>query len=211
MIAVADGVYAEPGLSTDDMAELKTAFQSAVGNVTNAFGQLHLGPPLTLFCRSGGCKLALGAAPEAAAANDLGFTVDGVSTTTGHLVRTTIVVTGPNSKTARIATHEMVHAEMKSWLAYDALPTWFNEGVATFIASEPNCTSFPPAMLFDVTALDTKAKWQQHIRGGKTLATYCEARNHVAAWAAQYPDPVTFSAAVRRIMATVADGGGFAM
>jgi hypothetical protein len=117
-----------------------------------------------------------------------------------------VIVSGPYAGTARILTHERVHAEMKSWLPYDSLPTWFNEGVATVIAHEPDCSSQPQLSMFDITQLDTKAKWQAHIRNVGTLTTYCQARDRVAAWA----EGAALAPALRQLMTSVANGEPFA-
>ncbi len=121
-----------------------------------------------------------------------------------------MVVTGPVAGTALILTHEFVHAEMKAWLPYDSLPTWFNEGVATLVANEPNCDAYPPSSSFDVTQLSTKQKWQDHIRTpGTTRETYCRARHEVGLWAEQFGNARGIAAALRRLMSTVASGGSF--
>lgn len=99
---------------------------------------------------------------------DLGFALDGVRTATGFLTHPTVVVTGPVEGTTRILTHELVHAEMKAYVPYDKLPTWFNEGMATLIAHEPNCDANPPSSTFDVRQLATKQAWQDYIRSTRS-------------------------------------------
>jgi hypothetical protein len=139
--------------------------------------------PYTFFCRSAGCKIALGAAPESAAASDLGFARDGVELAAGYVEHKVAVVTaGPRA--AQILAHEWVHAEMKAYVPYDSLPTWFNEGAATFVAGEPQCAASNASASFDIAALDSKAKWQAHIRGHDAKQTYCLARDRVAAFIA---------------------------
>ena len=210
MEPLCDGVWAEPGLTANAHDELRRAFGSARRAITEAFGELRGPAPLTLLCRSAACKVAFGASPEAAPAQDLGFARDGLQTTAGFIARPTVVATGPGPRTARILAHEFVHAEMKAWLPYDSLPTWFNEGVATLLAGEPDCDAHPRLLSFDVTALDTKSKWQAHIqRRRASIPTYCQARDRVAAWAVRFGGPSALAPALRAVLGAVADGGSF--
>jgi hypothetical protein len=210
MQPICDGVYAEPGMTEDEQRALKRAHQTARRELTRAFGTTKGEPPITLFCRSAACKVGFGATPASASANDLGFARDGLPTATGFLSYPTVVVTAPGEGTARILTHELVHAEMKAYVPYDSLPTWFNEGMATFIAREPNCEAFPPSSTFDVRRLDTKQAWQDHLRApGVTLSTYCQARHEVSAWADSLGGPKQLAPALKAVLGRVADGGAF--
>jgi hypothetical protein len=168
MEPICDGVYAEPGLAKAQHVELKKFYKTARRNVDSAFGTLRGAPPLTFFCLSASCKEHFGASPAAAASNDLGFTRDGVQAEKMFIERPTVFVTGPVAGTARILTHEFVHAEMKAYVPYDALPTWFNEGLATMLANEPGCDAYPPSSSsFDVRQLTSKNAWQDHIRSAR--------------------------------------------
>jgi hypothetical protein len=210
MAPICDGVYAEPGITPAEVAELQRAHETARQNLAHAFGQATRSSPLTLFCHTASCKVAFGAAPAAANAKDLGFARDAVNTKSGPIARSIVVVTGPVSASARILTHELVHAEMKAWVPYDSLPTWFNEGMATLVAGEPNCNGRPRATDFDVTRLATKAAWEGHLRsGGDTLETYCLARREVAAWAARFGGDEPRAVALKRLMTQVAEGVSF--
>lgn len=210
MVPLCDHVWAEPGLTSTEEQELKRAYHVAQQNIVRAFGQPRGSTPLTFFCRSAACKIAFGAAPESASAADLGFARDGVMTSAGFMEHPTVIVTGPVARTASILTHELVHAEMKAWVPYDSLPTWFNEGVATLIADEPKCDAYPSFSELDMKELDTKKKWQASVREpGQILPTYCKARHRVAAWAASFGGDKGIASALRRLMTTVAQGGSF--
>jgi hypothetical protein len=179
-------------------------------NLAGVLGELEAGPVLTVFCRTPACKEAFGAAPGAAASEELGFARDGLETSRGHVARPTVFVTGPVARTEEILTHELVHAEMKSVLPYDALPTWFNEGVATYVAGEPRCDGFQPAEGFDTGALATKKEWQAHVaRPGGTREAYCQSSEEIRAWVGRIGGPSAFPAALRDVMNTVAKGGAF--
>jgi len=212
MQPICDDVYAEPGLTEAQLTELRGAHQIARGNLARAFGVVKGPASIVLFCHSAACKQAFGAPPANAAAKDLGFARDGVQTASGYVTQPMVVVTGPVAGTHRILTHELVHSEMKAYVPYDSLPTWFNEGVATMVAGEPGCGAHPPSSLFDVTMLGTTQDWEAHIRRpGVTIETYCQARHVVAAWAESYGEPSQISAALRDLLSHVAAGGAFAL
>ena len=201
MQRLANNIYAEPGVTDADARTLLAAHTTAAANVKDFFGAPRSGLPVAIFCGTAVCKVLFGAPPAAAASLDLGFSRDALVTKDGLIDTPVVVATGPVFNTARILTHELVHAEMKSWVAYDALPTWFNEGMATWIANEPDCGSRPPVSRFDVRQLDTKEKWQAHIRTpGVTIRTYCEAREAASQWAGQFPNHAAAGAATRLLL-----------
>jgi hypothetical protein len=214
MQQLCDLVYVEPGLEVAQHTALKQAHRTAMAEVTAAFGGSLRGPPvLVMFCRSPGCKEDFGAPPSAAAARDLGFARDGVHTASGFVARPMVVVTGPEEGTARILTHELVHAEMKAWVPYDSLPTWFNEGMATFLASEPRCPEPPvsPLPRSDIRSLDSKPVWQEFVAiPGNTLRAYCGARQEVSLWAARHGERRSVAAALQALLRAVAAGTSFA-
>lgn len=210
MVPICDDTYAEPGLTPPEMSELRSAYTAASEQLARAFGQATRSSPLTLFCRTAACKVAFGAPPANAGAQDLGFARDVVPTRDGLLAHSIVVVTGPVPGSARILTHELVHAEMKAWTPYDSLPTWFNEGMATFVADEPNCDLHPPASEPRVELLTTKQEWERHLGDHHdTLATYCQSRHRVAAWAARFAGDEARAAALKRLLSSVANGSTF--
>jgi hypothetical protein len=203
MVAIGAHIYTEPGLTDAEVAELRRDWEIARQNLVRAFDGETRSMPLTLFCHTASCKVELGASPDVAAANDLGF----ASTV---LPGSSVVATGPVSGTARILTHEFVHAEMKEWTSYDSLPTWFNEGMATFVANEPSCARNPPAPLPDIEPLTTKDAWQRHLREHHdTIEVYCQSRHRVAAWAERFGDEKGRAAALKTLLTSVAHGTPF--
>jgi hypothetical protein len=203
-------VYTERGLDSAQVEALKHAVDLASENVQAYFGMLR-SSPLIVFCHTAECKLALGASPGAAPSKDLGFANARVPLDDWTMAPSAVVVTGPGEPTARILTHELVHAEMKAWIAYDALPTWFNEGTATFIASEPVCPAGPRASPgLDVARLRTTAKWQRHlVETGKTLETYCASSRKVGTWLSRYDTDRQRAHALRELMMGVKGGTSF--
>jgi len=210
MAAICDDVYAEDSLDAAQVTELRIAHDRASENLVRAFGTVR-SSPLVLFCRTAACKIGFGAPPRAATSEDLGFASAQVVLDDGSVPPSAVVVTGPVGGTARILTHELVHAEMKAWVAYDALPTWFNEGTATFIANEPSCAADAgPPVALDVTRLTTKRAWQRHLEtSGGTRETYCAARREVETWMMQFGTNHLRAEALRTLMLAVANGTPF--
>jgi hypothetical protein len=207
--ALCDDVYAENGLAPVESDALRKAWVVAAGKLNVAF-ETARSSPVVVFCRSAACKMAFGASPQAAAADDLGFASAQVMVEDGSLVPSAVVVTGPVAATARILTHELVHAEMKAWVAYDLLPTWFNEGTATFLAGEPRCEPSAAPKDFDVKRLTTKTLWQHHLQSsGRTRETYCAARREVESWMVHFDGDHARAAALRALMTSVAQGSPF--
>lgn len=210
MTPLCERAYAEPGMTDDEQRTLKAAYRTARADLARALGAPHGESPVVLFCRTASCKVSFGADPGSAAASDLGFVRDGFFADTGFMARPTVIVTAPNEGTTRILTHELVHAEMKSYASYDSVPTWFNEGMATYIAHEPRCDEYPPWSTFEVRRLDTKTAWQAHLReSGAIRATYCQARNEVQAWVETLGDSKRLAPALRAVLARVARGEAF--
>ncbi|AKU93680.1 hypothetical protein AKJ09_00344 [Labilithrix luteola] len=153
--------------------------------------------------------MSFGAPAEAAAANDFGFASAQLVFEDGSLAPSAVVVTGPVEGTSRILTHEMVHAEMRAWVDYDRLPTWFNEGTATFLAAEPRCEPNAPNDI-DVRLLVTKAQWQRHLRKTRrTRDTYCAARHEVERWLTRESGDHARAEAIRALMIAVGEGTPF--
>lgn len=198
-------VYAEQPLTQQDRDTLVETHDTVQRRLRALFGSADESRVLTLFCRTAACKVAFGADPSSARAADLGFARDVVMTTEGPLMQRAVVVSAPTTRTGHILMHESVHARMKSWAPYDALPTWFNEGLATALADEPSCANYAPSSDFDVAALTDKAAWQEQVaQPGMTLPTYCQARFAVEAWAGFAPHSelaVAARAAAQRVVA----------
>lgn len=209
--AICDDVYAENGLDARELTELRSAYEQASANLLNFFESTRASP-LVVFCRSAPCKIAFGAPPSAAASEDLGFASAQILFEDGTIAPSSVVATGPVEGTTRILTHELVHAEMKAWVTYDSLPTWFNEGTATYLASEPRCDEIPSPSVEPnvVTSLTTKAKWQRHLQATrKTRDTYCAARREVEKWMARFETDHLKAEALKTLMHAVAQGTPF--
>ncbi len=215
MTPLCDDVYAEPGLPAAAASSLKTDYENARRNLATAFDQDLRSTPVVLFCQSPACKVAFGAPPAAARSSDMGFASATANTPTGEPVnRSLVVASGPFPRTVHVLTHELVHAEMKAWTPYDSLPTWFNEGMATYVAGEPSCdvgaAPAPSAPVVDVVPLASKEAWQAHLREHHdTHEVYCASRQRVARWVEGFGDARRRAAALKTLMAAVKSGTPF--
>src|SRR5262249_30055913 len=147
--ALCDGVYGEAGAPAEEQLALRDALGGARAQLGRIFPSSLVAAdgPFVIFCRSPDCKVAFGAPPEASLAADIGVTRPGLQTADGFIGRPTVIVTAGVAATPRILLHELVHAELARRIPYDALPTWFNEGLATMIADEPRCAEgVPPSI-----------------------------------------------------------------
>lgn len=209
LVTLCDEVYAEPGFTPEEAETLKHFVQNAHNKLLGTFDdQLH-SHPFVVFCRTADCKIYFGTSPRAAAALDVGFARDMVMTKDGPLDHGVVIVSAMHEATPRILVHELVHAEMKAWVPYRAMPTWFNEGTATFVADEPRCSARQAGLDAGVVQLDTQRKWEERVGSSDPLTTYCQARAEVAAWASRFETPTARAAALRQIMGRVATGGPF--
>lgn len=113
-------------------------------------------------------------------------------------------------RSSRILVHEWIHAEMGKHAHYELLPTWFNEGVATFFADEPQCGHVASRSVSSLRDVDTKPKWQQHLQAtDHVLETYCQSSREIARWLAAFPTRAGAAAAVRIVLHAVVRGAEF--
>ena len=101
-----------------------------------------------------------------------------------------IVVLGPPGRfTGQVLTHEMSHMEFRARLHGVSVPSWFNEGVASYIGGDQDqsCRSGVRGIdnLFD---LDSSAQWTAYTfqHRDKARLTYCQARNEAGAWITEH-------------------------
>lgn len=210
MTPLCDDVYVEPDLPEPAAPSLKRDYERARLDLVAAFDHDLRSTPVVLFCQSAACKVAFGAPRAAASATDLGFASATATSPSGEpIARSLVVVSGPFPRTSQVLTHELVHAEMKARTSYESLPTWFNEGVATYIAGEPPCEGIPsPAV--DVRTLSTKEKWQAHLgKHHDTHPVYCASRDHVARWLEGSGNARQRATTLKALLSAVKDGTPF--
>jgi hypothetical protein len=104
--------------------------------------------------------------------------------------------------------HEMVHVEIARRMGRTsrrALPTWFDEGVATFVGDNAPCAPGTKRAIDDLRRLDQSYAWEGFTdMTGKMAPAYCQARDEIAAWAARRGRP-----ALVEVVDAVAAGRSF--
>ena len=86
-----------------------------------------------------------------------------------------------------------------------SLPAWFNEGLATYVGREPDCTGVTVTSRIDLTQYDDEATWTAWTNTQPNFTNaYCQARAEVAAWVA-----VHGATGVERLLTDVAAGQSF--
>ena len=118
---------------------------------------------------------------------------------------TVVLISASATANTSIMAHELAHFELAARIGNGQVPAWFNEGLATYIGSEPNCASVTVKGITDLTQLSTSAQWETYTNNFQIIdATYCQARAEVAAWINSRG-----KAAIPQLLADVRAGGSF--
>jgi hypothetical protein len=209
MLMLSDYAYAEAGASGDDVRRLEAAYREGTARIGEVFRPVDFANALVVFCRTADCKIAFGADPRVAGASDLGFATYARFERAGEEIQRTVVVSGPDETTVRTLVHELVHVAMGRHAQYELVPTWFNEGVATLVADEPQCAGELGAGV-PLETLRSKAEWQAWIEvPGRTHATYCRARAEVDVWFGGFASRGAGVGAVVAVLDAVSRGVAF--
>ena len=100
-----------------------------------------------------------------------------------------VVINGLGPLTRGTMLHEMVHVEIVHRMGDEArrrLPTWFDEGLATFVGDNVVCPPGTPRAIDDLRRLDEGFAWVGFTNmAGKMGPAYCQARDEIGAWAKQ--------------------------
>ncbi len=120
--------------------------------------------------------------------------------------RMTVVLTSATwNRNPFVLAHEFSHVEVNKRLNGARVPAWFDEGLATFVGSEPVCTNVTGKGIASLLTLDSVADWTAYTGSSATFEkTYCQARAEVAAWIAKNGNP-----AIRQLLQAVSQGQSF--
>ena len=133
MVPVAANLYAEPGIDDAGRANLIQSVSAARELVGNAFGGVVTNPVI-YACATNDCYARVGGS-QGAAAQALDDRI----------------LLSPYGLNKHFLAHEWVHAELYARMkpaAWQAVPQWFNEGLAVTISQEPeHSESFLQSML----------------------------------------------------------------
>lgn len=113
---VSPKVYVDPGMSQDDISRILRDLKKSKEIVGSYFDGIESSPTI-LFIESKEMLRKYG----------------DISGATYDTVLGNYILFGPRGFHTEIIAHELVHAELRSRISNNKIPTWFDEGLATFI------------------------------------------------------------------------------
>lgn len=166
-------VYVEPVTTPEQRALVKRWYREALADLASVFGASKADPPVVVVCATKACAVALTRPTERSHA-----TME---------PRPTVFINGIGPLTKGTIVHEMIHIELERRRAgggaKGALPTWFEEGVATFVGDNGFCPAGTTLAIDDLRRLSASYAWTNFTnQPGKLEPTYCQARDEIAAW-----------------------------
>ncbi|MEL7106700.1 MAG: hypothetical protein AAGM21_12325 [Pseudomonadota bacterium] len=161
---IAPGVYTD---AADRAGELTALLAGADAKVASIFGSAT--PRWrTVLCTREACRAVFGLTGRAIALGDL------------------VIVVAPSGIREATLVHEQIHIELSARMglwdaAWPRYPSWFNEGLATYLSGTPGVKG--PARVSDaqwITAARTPLGWRLAKRGRTAAEYYGAARRTVA-------------------------------
>jgi len=176
LVVLCHTVYVEPATTEGERDLVKRWVGEARGELTSVFGPAQADPPAIVVCASRSCAVTLSGPTGRSRAT--------------MSPRPTIYVNRVDALTRGTIVHEMIHIELHrrrtAASARRDVPTWFEEGVATFVGDNGFCPAGTPLAIDDLRKLDESPAWTSYTnQQGKLDPTYCQARDEVAAWVGQ--------------------------
>ncbi len=179
LVVLCHALYADPASSAERREALKRWYGESLVALTTFFGASKNEPPIVVSCKTEACELHFSG-----------------PTRRSHATmepRPTVFINGRESLIKGTMVHEMIHIEVARRMAGKsrrALPSWFEEGVATFIGDNGSCPAGTKRAIDDLRRLDAPHAWTGFTNmKGKLDGTYCQARDEIAAWAARRGRP----------------------
>ncbi|GAB3159176.1 hypothetical protein GCM10027161_65800 [Microbispora hainanensis] len=184
---LAPGVYAESGLPPDRRRQVVSVVEEAERRVRDFYGGRQASPRI-LACLSDRCYRRIGGGGER-----------------GIAVLNRAVMLSPKGVDPVITSHEMSHVELHARLAADdAVPQWFDEGLAVLVSGDPRYLA--PETAADRCLVSTDAMlpvtldaWSR--AAGADVRTYAKAACRVSRWVTANGGPHTVLDLVRRLNA----------
>ena len=179
LVAACGNVFIEPAVAKNLWPGIVNGIQTALEMDRKVYGTLQAAQPDVLVCQSGAC------ADYFAGPRRRNVTLY-PNTYAGQYVapRMTVVLTSPTwTQNPYVLAHEFSHVEVATRIGGKHVPAWFDEGLATYIASEPICTNVTGKGIDDLRKLDLETDWVAYTGPEDVFfKTYCQARAEVAAW-----------------------------
>jgi hypothetical protein len=173
MEVLGQGIYADPGLSEAQRAELIEAVAQGRERAGKFYGGLVTSPTITA-CATMDCYRYFG-----------GIGTKGTS-------RWWVIVLAPRGRTAAVVAHEWSHSELAQRVGKTRMlfrvPQWFDEGVAVLLSEDPDYSeerwrsaTDNGAKSLPLPEMWSQRAWRRATRAGHQL-TYGAAGREVARW-----------------------------
>jgi hypothetical protein len=180
-------LYADAAYPPNKYAQLTAAMRKAKQQTAAFFGEQRAPDPDVIFCKKQDCaRYFAGDSMRGKALKP------GSAGTGGHYIaqRPTLVIVLQGRYAALELAHEMNHIEVHARSGDKSLPSWFLEGLATYVSSQPNCTQstkHTPTTSDSTHHLaemeKTKTPWVAYTNDPtKSHASYCQAAREVEQW-----------------------------
>jgi hypothetical protein len=184
---LAPNLYADSTYTPNKYAQLTAAMRKAKQQTATFFGEQRAPDPDVIFCKKQDCaRYFAGDSMRGKALKP------GSAGTGGHYIapRPTLVIVMQGRYAALELAHEMNHIEVHARSGDKSLPSWFLEGLATYVSSQPNCTqgtkraSTTSDSTHHLAEMEkTKTPWVAYTNDPtKSHASYCQAASEVEQW-----------------------------
>ncbi len=190
LLVLCHGVYAEAATTASEREALQRWYGESLRALAAFFGTPPSEPAIVVSCKTDACMLHFSG-----------------PTRRSRVLRglpPRVVVNGLGSLTKGTIVHEMVHVEIARRRGQRGLPTWFDEGIATFVGDNVRCAADEPRVIDDLRRLDTPHAWEGFADFPGHHDPYCQARLEIATWVEKHSRD-----ALVKVIDTVAAGGSF--
>jgi hypothetical protein len=180
-------LYADPAYTPNKYAQLTAAMRKAKQQTAAFFGEQRAPDPDVIFCKKQDCARYFSGNAMRGKALKPGSAGSG-----GQYIaqQPTIVIVTQGRYAALQLTHELNHVEVHARSGNKSLPSWFLEGLATYVSGQPNCTQGTkrtPTTSDNTHHLaemeKTKTPWVAYTNDPtKSHASYCQAASEVEQW-----------------------------
>lgn len=202
LVAVCGNVFVDPTVAKNQYPQIVDSISTAIAADQTVYGALQSSQPDVVVCSTAACGTYFAGA-------SLRNVMLPPNSFAGQYVapRTTVVLTSATyGRNAFVLAHEFSHVEVAARLNGSQVPAWFDEGLATFIGNEPDCTNVTGKGVADLTTLALGQNWTSYTGNSANFSkTYCQARAEVAAWTAQHG-----MSGVAQLLQAVSQGQSFA-
>ena len=180
LIAACGNVFVDVTLAQNKYPIVTEAIKSAVEINKAFYGTLQLIQPDVITCESTACAVYFVGDSLRSLALPANFKAGQFTAPRNTVIST--AATDP--RTLGILAHEFAHFELSARLGPGkSVPAWFNEGLATYIGNEPNCTNVTAKGVSSLVSLESPQAWVTYTNNLTVIVqTYCQARTEVSAW-----------------------------